>query len=197
MTHGGAGTYDINLPLSGAPGIECRSGSTPGSYTIVFTFNNPISSVNSVASDCGSASGAVDGGNPQNYVVQLTGVTCNEQYVTVTLTGVNDIYAQTLSSASAVMGLLIGDTTGNGFVNSSDISQTQAESGNLASASNFREDVAVNGTINSTDIQVVQANSGTSLGPPPPVPATSATPAPKSSPGLKQKPRKPAVRSNR
>ena len=36
-TQGGAGTFDINLPLSGQPGVECRS--TGGNYTEVFTFN--------------------------------------------------------------------------------------------------------------------------------------------------------------
>ncbi|PYU18576.1 MAG: hypothetical protein DMG30_27290, partial [Acidobacteria bacterium] len=39
-THGGAGTFDINLPLSGEPGVECRSGG--GNYTEVFTFNNNV-----------------------------------------------------------------------------------------------------------------------------------------------------------
>lgn len=58
---------------------------------------------------------------------------------------------------------LLGDTTGNGAVNSSDISQTQSQSGQAATASNFREDVTVNGLINSSDISAVQAQSGTAL----------------------------------
>jgi hypothetical protein len=43
--------------------------------------------------------------------------------------GVHDTSNQTLGSADAKMGLLLGDTTGNRLVNSSDISQTQAQSG--------------------------------------------------------------------
>ena len=71
-------------------------------------------------------------------------------------TGVHDTSNQTLGSADAKMGLLLGDTTGNRLVNLSDISQTQAQSGQPVDITNFREDVTVNGTINSSDVSVVQ-----------------------------------------
>ncbi|HEV3243551.1 MAG TPA: dockerin type I domain-containing protein [Chthoniobacterales bacterium] len=58
------------------------------------------------------------------------------------------------------MSLLAGDTTGNGTVNSSDISQTQSQSGLPLTPDNFREDVTVNGAINSSDIAFVQAQIG-------------------------------------
>jgi hypothetical protein len=64
------------------------------------------------------------------------------------------------------MGVLPGDTTGNGLVNASDISQTQSQSGQPLSggpSGNFREDVTVNGLINSSDISLVQSKSGTAL----------------------------------
>jgi hypothetical protein len=61
------------------------------------------------------------------------------------------------------MGALEGDTTANGKVNSSDISQTQSQSGRQVTSSNFREDVTVNGLINSSDISDVQQHSGTGL----------------------------------
>jgi hypothetical protein len=61
------------------------------------------------------------------------------------------------------MAVLIGDTTGNGAVNSSDIAQTQSQSGQVVTANNFREDVTVNGLINSSDIALVQSKSGTGL----------------------------------
>src|SRR5439155_5542547 len=35
--HGSAGTFDVDLPLSGAHGIECRSGGANNDYTLVFT----------------------------------------------------------------------------------------------------------------------------------------------------------------
>jgi hypothetical protein len=61
------------------------------------------------------------------------------------------------------MGVLEGDTTANRSVNSSDISQTQSQSGQSVTISNFREDVTINGLINSSDISVVQSRSGTAL----------------------------------
>ena len=38
LTHGAAGTFNINLPLSGLAGVECRSSSI---YTVVFTSPTP------------------------------------------------------------------------------------------------------------------------------------------------------------
>jgi len=64
---------------------------------------------------------------------------------------------------SVQMGVLIGDTTGDGFVNSADISQTKSQSGNAVTSSNFREDVNVDGFINSADISLVKSKSGTAL----------------------------------
>ncbi len=37
-THGNAGSFDVDLPVSGTPGMECRSGGATGDYTIVLTF---------------------------------------------------------------------------------------------------------------------------------------------------------------
>jgi hypothetical protein len=79
----------------------------------------------------------------------------------VTLTGVND--GTTVGTAKITMPVLVGDTTGNGLVNSSDISQTQSQSGQPVTSANFREDVTVNGLINSSDISLVQSQSGTNL----------------------------------
>jgi hypothetical protein len=65
--------------------------------------------------------------------------------------------------ASVPVNFLEGDTTANGAVNSSDITQTQSQSGQGVTLSNFREDVTVNGLINSSDIGAVQSKSGTAL----------------------------------
>ena len=43
-THGAAGDFDIDLPLSGEPGIECRTGGGSGDFSIVVTFTNNIAS---------------------------------------------------------------------------------------------------------------------------------------------------------
>src|SRR5256886_8332992 len=45
-THGAAGTFDVELPLTGSAGIECRSGDAGGNHTFVFTFTNNVVSGN-------------------------------------------------------------------------------------------------------------------------------------------------------
>jgi hypothetical protein len=165
MTHGSAGTFNVDLPLNGNPGIECRSGGANGDYTMVFTFLNALTSVGnaSVTSGTGSvASSNIDSSDPHNYIVNLTGVT-NAQVIAVSLANVADSAGNSSTIVSAPMGVLIGDTTGNGAVNSSDIAQTQSQSGQPVTASNFREDVTINGVINSSDIALVQSKSGTAL----------------------------------
>jgi hypothetical protein len=92
--------------------------------------------------------------------VNLTGVT-NAQTIQVTLFAVND--GTTTNDVSIPMSVLIGDTTANGAVNSSDIAQTQSQSGQPVTSDNFREDVTANGLINSSDIALVQSKSGTSV----------------------------------
>jgi Astacin (Peptidase family M12A)/Divergent InlB B-repeat domain len=164
MTHTGAGTFDVNLPLTGTRGVECRSGGANGNYTMVFQFANSLTSVGgaSVTSGTGSVSNNAIGLNNREYLVNLTGV-ANAQYITVSLTNVHDSVGNAGNLTGPQMGVLVGDTTANGLVNSSDIAQTQSQSGTPVSSSNFREDVTVNGAINSSDISLVQSKSGTAL----------------------------------
>jgi Dockerin type I domain len=61
------------------------------------------------------------------------------------------------------MGLLVGDTTGNGSVNGSDVAHTKTNAGHAVDASNFRADVNACGSITATDIGVVKSMSGTAL----------------------------------
>ena len=166
-THAGT-PLDIDLPLSGTRGVESRSGGGSGDFTMVFKFALPLSSVGgrNITSGAGSVSSGAIGANPHEYIVNLTGV-ANAQYITVTLTNVVDLAGNTSSSVSATMGVLLGDTTGNGTVNSSDIAETQSQSGQPLTANNCREDVTVNGLINSSDIAMVQAQSGMGLPSPP------------------------------
>ncbi len=164
-THGNAGTFDIDLPLTGPRGIECRSGGASGDYTMIFTFSNTLTSVGgaSVTGGTGTvSSSAINSGDAHQYVVNLTGV-ANAQTITVTLANVSDSSGNSSASISSSMGVLVGDTTGDGFVNSGDIAQTKSQSGTVVTASNFREDVTVDGSINSGDINLVKSKSGTAL----------------------------------
>jgi hypothetical protein len=59
--------------------------------------------------------------------------------------------------------VLLGDTSGNGTVNATDVSQTKLKSGQTVDASNFRQNVTINGVINSSDVSTVKLKSGTAL----------------------------------
>ncbi len=167
MNHGSAGTFDLNLPLTGSPAVECRSGGAAGNFTMVFTFSDSLRVIGStsaatanVTSGTGWVAGSgIDPSNPRNYIVNLTGV-ANAQSITVTL---SNVQGELSNSVSARMGILLGDTTGDGRVNGSDISQTEWQSGSPVTISNFRQDVNADGAINCADISAVKSKSGTGL----------------------------------
>ena len=160
-THPGAGIFDVNLPLVGTAGIECRTGGASGNHQVVVTFVAPVTITSaSVTSGTGSVSSATISGN--QVFVNLTNVG-NAQTIMITLFGVND--GTHNGNVSIPMGVLLGDTTANGAVNSTDVSQTKLQSGNVVTTSNFREDVTVNGSINSSDVSSVKLQSGTALPP--------------------------------
>jgi hypothetical protein len=159
-THGTAGDFDIDLPLAGNPGIECRSGGTNNDYQMLVTFANAVT-FNSAALTSGTGTiSSTTGSGTTAVTVNLTGVT-NAQTITLTLSGVND--GTSTGDVGVRMSVLLGDTNANGAVNSSDISETKAQSGTVANSSNFRTDVTVNGLINSSDISTVKSKSGTAL----------------------------------
>jgi hypothetical protein len=168
-THTNVGPFDVNLIVPPVPapgiGIECRKGQGTNSdqHQMVFTFANPLLSVAGASVTGGTGSIVGGHGNIANtfeYVVDLTGVT-NAQQLTVTVTGITDTAGNSTPTLAGTMGVLLGDTSANRLVNSTDISQTQAQSGKAVTGSNFRTDVTVNGLINSTDISTVQSKSGT------------------------------------
>jgi hypothetical protein len=73
-TQGGAPAFDVDLPLGGPAGIECRSGGANGDFTLVFTFASPLVSVGGaeVSSGTGSvASGIIDPDDAHNYMISL------------------------------------------------------------------------------------------------------------------------------
>lgn len=151
-THGTKGDFDIDLPLTGKVGIECRSGLTRN--TIVYTFNNTIASVGSATSSCGTVGSTTISGN--QVIQTFNGAACDQSTVTVTLHDVADTGGNTLSSAAASVGILVGDVTGDGRVKNGDIASVQAFRGQQTNSSNFRNDVTLDGRINNADVQTVR-----------------------------------------
>jgi uncharacterized protein (TIGR02597 family) len=157
----GAGTFDIDLPFSGNPGVECRSSG--GNHKVVFTFGSPVTVDGAtVTSGTAGSSGPTLSNGGMDVTVDLSGVT-NGQRVTVTLLGVSD--GTNKNDVAVRMGVLVGDTNGSGGVSTSDIGQTKAQSGQPVSVSNFRQDVNISGSINTSDIGLVKSASGTVLPP--------------------------------
>jgi hypothetical protein len=164
-THGSAGTFDVNLPLTGPLGIECRSGGTNGDYTLVFTFANTLASVAgaSVTSGTGSVSSSnIDSSDAHNYIVNLTGVT-NAQVIAVSLSKVTDSAGNASSAVSASMGVLIGDVNASGRVDAADVSLVRQQTLQPVTASNFREDINASGRIDAADVSITRQQTLTSL----------------------------------
>ena len=159
-THGGAGDFDIDLPLTGVVGVECRSGGATNAYKVVVTFAAPVTFSSAAVNDGTGSVVTSSGSGTTSVTVDLTGVT-NAQRITIALFGVDDTVNN--GDVGVRMGLLIGDTTGNGTVSGTDVSQTKARVGQAVSGTNFRSDVIVTNSINSTDVSAVKARSGTGL----------------------------------
>ncbi len=161
--HDVAGVYEIDL--TGGSGVECRTGGPAGSHQLVFSFSNRLQSVDSATVAQGTgivSSSGIDCSDTHRYIVNLTDV-ADAQALSVDLTGVTDTAGNVSGGVPLTLRFLLGDTGGNGTVNSSDIGQTKASSGQAATSANFRTDVNANGVINSSDIGVVKAKSGNSL----------------------------------
>ncbi|PYL86496.1 MAG: hypothetical protein DMF17_05905 [Verrucomicrobia bacterium] len=155
--HGGAGTFDVPLPLNGPAGVECRTGPT---YTMVVTFSTSVT-VASATVTCGTGSvGSISGSGTATITVNLTGVT-DVQRITVTLNSVSD--GTNTGNIPIFMGVLVGDVNANNTVNASDVSLTKSKVGQTVDSTNFREDVNAGGTITATDVTIVKSDVGHAL----------------------------------
>lgn len=158
-THGSAGSFDINLPLTGTPGVECRVGGVAGEHQIFVSFAAPVKMVDLAAVSSGTATLAGASFSGQVVRLDLRGV-ANAQTVTVSFVASDGVNT---SMVAIPISFLAGDTTGNGAVNSSDLAQTKMRSGQVVSPLNFRQDVMANGAINASDVAAVKSRSGTAL----------------------------------
>jgi len=156
--HAGMGAFDINLPLTGAVGVESRNSG--GNHALVFTFGGNIVG-GSASVNAGSISGTpIISGN--TMTVNLSGVP-NAQKVTVNLSGVNDGAGQTMRDTAVTMGVLAGDSNGDSSVNAGDATQTRTRSGQTVDATNCRTDYNLDGVINAGDAALARLQSGSTI----------------------------------
>ncbi len=109
--HGATDSFDVNLPLTGTSGIECRRGTGPNSdsHQVVVTFAAPATFASAtVASGTGMVGSTSTSGN--QVTINLTGV-ANAQNLSLTLFNVND--GTNTSDVSIPMSVLLGDTNGD------------------------------------------------------------------------------------
>jgi RHS repeat-associated protein len=147
VTHSFAGTFNLNLPLSGAPGVEMRNAA--GAYKLILTFDRNVLSDTSttLAAGVGSVSSTTFSGS--TATVQLSGI-ADRQTITVELdnvVGVTGVNAKVLVS----MSICIGDVTQSGAVTVEDINAVKAHSGNAVTSSTFQYDLNHDGYIDSID----------------------------------------------
>ena len=87
--HGSTSVYDIDLPVTGATGIECRSGGATNDYTIIATFLNEVTFASaSVTSGNGMVSSA-GGSGTTVATINITGI-ANGQTIAVSLHNVSN-----------------------------------------------------------------------------------------------------------
>ena len=169
--HGGV-TFDVDLPVTGTHGIECRNGPATGQYSLIFTFLNPLHSVEgaTVSSGTGTVSNSGVGSDTHQYIVNLTGV-ANAQHIFVTLHKVQDEAGRFSKVISAPMSVLIGDVNADSQVDSGDLilvkRQTLHPVNNNGGTSNFRDDVNADGNIDSGDLIIAKRQTLTGLPTPP------------------------------
>ena len=93
-THGTAGAFDIALPLTGAAGIECRSGGANSDHEVVFTFPTAVTLSGATVTPAAGMSAGMAGTpvlspDGRTVTLHLTNIT-NGQTVAMTLAGVSN-----------------------------------------------------------------------------------------------------------
>ena len=112
VTQGGAGSFDINMPLTGRSGIEDRIASN---YTAVFTFDIPVTSGTVTVTSGTATVGAITfSGNEMR--ANLSGVADVQNVVLHT----ENINGDGLPHGDVRFGFLAGDVTGNRVVDKPD-----------------------------------------------------------------------------
>jgi hypothetical protein len=170
-THGGAGTFDVALPLTGTDGVECRTSGGTNDYTMVVAFSGNVTVTGSPQAQLTMGTGCVGSGGVCTGNVSVSGNTvtvpltniANAQNINVRINGVNGAADAPATDFNIPMGVLVGDTNANRTVNAADIAQTKSRLGQTVDGTNYRSDVNANGSINAADVAIIKQNSGTSI----------------------------------
>ena len=154
VTQGAAGTFDVDMPLSGPSGSEDRIASN---YTAVFTFYAPVTSGTvSVMSGTATVGAITFSGNEMR--ADVSGVADVQNVVLHT----EDINGDGMPHGDVPFGFLSADVNGSRVVDKPDINAVKADHGPVTSA-NFRNDINADGVITRTDANLIKPRKGNSL----------------------------------
>ncbi len=155
LTHRTAGTFDVNMPLTGPSGVEDRSATT---YNAVFTFNAPVTSGQvTVLSGTATVGAVTFSGN--SMTAKLTGVT-NAEIVTLHTQNIN---GDGQPHGDVPFGFLTGDADASRLVGKPDQTLVQGQLNQPVTSANFREDVNADSRINRADVNIVKTDIGHSI----------------------------------
>ncbi|MEY2485873.1 MAG: hypothetical protein QOH39_1521 [Verrucomicrobiota bacterium] len=168
-THGTAGDFDIDLPLAGNPGVECRSGGANNLYTLIYTLDRNVTVAGTATKTQGTAIVGVPtlGPNANQVTVPLRSV-ANAQHLVITLNGVQDSSGAILNNLSARMDVLLADVNASGQVDSGDVFLVQKQNGQAlppVGSADFRRDINENGSIDSGDVFTAQKQNPSAISP--------------------------------
>ncbi len=157
-THGSAGVFDLDLPLSGTPAIECRVG---GPTEVVLTFSKAVQPADGHldGSEISLSSGTllaaeVDGAEMR---LAISGVP-SPSLLTITLNGITDLVDNPLSGDDDLtIQVHTGNVNADDHVNTLDLSVVKSQLFQPLTSTNFNCDVFVDGIINTLDLSTTKA----------------------------------------
>ena len=157
MTHGSAGTFDVQLPLQGRTGIECRS--LDQGLTLVLTFDQPVKGGSaSVVEGTASVSGT-PGFLDNKMTVHLASIP-DAQALAVSVRARNSA-GETSPARRVRLRILRGDVNATGTITAADVSicKTAVNKHLPVNGATFRSDIDHNGVLDGADLNLIKAQS--------------------------------------
>jgi hypothetical protein len=156
--HGSVGTFDLPLTFTTPPTVNHAPTTEPRqgpAHQIVFTYDKPLNAATATVTEgTATPSSSIVG---STVVVNLAGVT-NQQYVTVSLTGVGSTDGGTGGVGAARVGFLAGDVNASRTVSVADVGLVNAVLAQAVNASNYLKDVNFSGTLSVADKAIANLN---------------------------------------
>jgi hypothetical protein len=150
ISHGPAGDHDVQLPLKGGSGVECRS--VQNGLTVVLTFSQRLSPGAKVIVTAGKAKAAAAVVAANVVSVKLTDLV-DADTITLSVSRIANLDHDSARRQTVTLRTLLGDVNGDGRVNArdSDLVRLAAKKTTKVNNANFRADLNIDGVISSAD----------------------------------------------